>query len=44
LGNGKLEAATPLRTFDLMITAEPSQGVTAPSGTPVLKVRVTPSS
>jgi hypothetical protein len=39
---GKLEAATPLRTFDLTITAEPSPGGEAPSGLPVLKVRVTP--
>jgi hypothetical protein len=38
---GKLEVATPLRTFDLTITAEPSPGVVAPSGPPVLKVRVT---
>ena len=41
---GKLEATTPLRTFDLAITAELSPGVNAPSGAPVLKVRVTPRS
>lgn len=39
---GKLEATTPLRTFDLMITAEASPGIEAPSGPPVLKVRITP--
>jgi hypothetical protein len=41
--NGKLETLTPLRNFDVLITAEPQATVDVP-GAPVLRVRVTPTS
>jgi hypothetical protein len=41
---GKLEAVTPLRGFDLKITAEETPTVDEPHGTPVLSVRVPPRS
>jgi hypothetical protein len=39
---GKLETVTPLRTFDLQITAEPAATVAAPTGPAALKVRIAP--
>lgn len=38
--NGKLEAVTPLKSFDLYVTAEPSPTATEPSNDPVLKTSI----
>lgn len=40
--SGRLESVTPLRTFDLEITAEETPTVATPSAASVLKVRITP--
>lgn len=41
--NGKLKTVTPLRTFDLKITAEATAAVDEPHGIPVLNVRIAPN-
>jgi hypothetical protein len=38
--DGRLDTLTPLHSFDLMITAEPSATVLAPSGPAVMTARV----
>jgi hypothetical protein len=38
--NGKLETVTPLRVFDLFLTAEPSARAMAPTGKELLSVQV----
>jgi hypothetical protein len=40
--NGRLESLTPLRSFDLDITAEETPTVATPSAVSVLSVRITP--
>lgn len=42
--SGALESTTPLRSFDLSITAEATATVAGPSTSPVLKVRIIPQS
>lgn len=37
---GSITAVTPLREFDLMITAEPTQGTTSPTGKTVLNTHI----
>ena len=40
--SGRLESVTPLRSFDLDITAEETPTVATPSAVSVLSVRITP--
>jgi len=38
--NGRITAVTNMRSFELFVTAEPSQSTTMPTGTPLLKTNV----
>ena len=42
--NGKITAVTNMRSFELYVTAEPSQSTTMPTGSAVLKTNVAMSS
>lgn len=42
--NGRLQSTTPMRSFDLVITAEPTANAESPGETAVLTTRITPRS